>query len=137
MEHFLSYQAPTGPVLIEITVGKPTSGELVGKAASGRELTTALITEAKQKFDGALDIVQQSAAAFLGQVNRMVDRPSQVEVTFGLKAVGEAGIFAITKLGGEANFTVKLSWTRTGSTTGPAAANDNKGTATAGNQGNA
>ena len=43
-------------------------------------------------------------------MSQMVDKPSEVKVTFGLKATGEAGIFAITKLGGEANFSVKLGW---------------------------
>ena len=119
MQHFLEYPTPSGTVLVEIDFGKPASGELVGKIASGEEPASALITKAKQQFDSALSVVNQTAAAFVGQVSRMVDKPSQVEVTFGLKATGEAGFFAITKLGGEANFSVKLSWARKEAGTNP------------------
>ena len=37
-------------------------------------------------------------------------RADEVEVSFGLKAVGEAGNFAIGKVGMEANYVVKLKW---------------------------
>jgi hypothetical protein len=33
-----------------------------------------------------------------------------MEISFGLKATGEAGNVAIGKAGSEANFTVKLVW---------------------------
>ena len=32
------------------------------------------------------------------------------EVKFGLKALGEAGVFAIGKVGGEMNYEVTLKW---------------------------
>ena len=31
-------------------------------------------------------------------------------MTFGLKTTGEAGLFAVGKVGLEANYTVKLKW---------------------------
>jgi hypothetical protein len=40
-------------------------------------------------------------------------RADEVEVTFGLKAVGDLGNFAIGKVGAETNYTVKLKWTNT------------------------
>jgi hypothetical protein len=86
MQHFLEYPTPSGTVLVEIDSGKPASRELVGKIASVEEPAPALITKAKQQFDSALTVVHETAAALVGQVNRMVDKPSQVEVTFGLKA---------------------------------------------------
>ena len=38
--------------------------------------------------------------------------PDEVEVTFGLKAAGEAGNFAVAKVGAEASYTVTLKWKR-------------------------
>jgi hypothetical protein len=34
----------------------------------------------------------------------------ETEIKFGLKSIGEAGIFAIGKVGGEMNFEVTLKW---------------------------
>jgi hypothetical protein len=35
-----------------------------------------------------------------------------VEVTFGIKAVGEVGMFAVCKAGAEVNYEVKLKWSK-------------------------
>jgi hypothetical protein len=45
-------------------------------------------------------------------VRSLTESPDELEVTFGLKATGEVGNIAIAKGGGEANFTIKLSWKR-------------------------
>lgn len=34
----------------------------------------------------------------------------QVEITFGVKAMGELGLFAVGKCGAEANYQVTLKW---------------------------
>ena len=34
----------------------------------------------------------------------------EAEIKFGLKSIGEAGIFAIGKVGGEMNYEVTLKW---------------------------
>ena len=112
MRHFLEYSSSSGTVLVEVDPVKPLPGELVGKIGSGEDPTSTLIIKSRQQFESALTVVNQTAAAFVEQVSRMVDKPSQVEITFGLKATGEAGFFAITKLAGEANFGVKLTWSR-------------------------
>lgn len=36
----------------------------------------------------------------------------EAEISFGLKMTGEAGLFAITRVGGEAQCTVRLKWSR-------------------------
>jgi hypothetical protein len=33
-------------------------------------------------------------------------------VTFGIKTTGEAGMFAVCKVGGEMNYEVKLRWSK-------------------------
>jgi hypothetical protein len=45
-------------------------------------------------------------------VKDISDRPDEVEVTFGLKATGEVGSFAVAKANAEANYKVKLTWKR-------------------------
>jgi len=35
-----------------------------------------------------------------------------VEVTFGIKAVGKVGMFAVCKAGAEVNYEVKLKWSK-------------------------
>jgi NTP-dependent ternary system trypsin peptidase co-occuring protein len=37
-------------------------------------------------------------------------KPEEVELTFGLKATGEAGNIAVAKVGGEATFEIRLLW---------------------------
>lgn len=36
----------------------------------------------------------------------------ETEVTYGIKTTGEAGLFAVCKLGVEANYTIKLKWSK-------------------------
>jgi Trypsin-co-occurring domain 1 len=45
-------------------------------------------------------------------VSRLARAPTEVEVTFGLKATGEVGNIAIAKAGAEANIEVRLKWMR-------------------------
>ena len=45
-------------------------------------------------------------------MRRLTDPPDEVEVTFGLKATGEVGNFAMAKVGTEASCTVTLTWKR-------------------------
>jgi hypothetical protein len=111
MNYFLEYSTPTGTVLVEVDF-QAASSDRVEKAGSGAGRATALITKAQYQFDSALSVVREAATALVSQIDLMSDRPSQVEVTFGLKATGEGGIFAIAKVGGEVNFSVTLSWSR-------------------------
>jgi hypothetical protein len=41
----------------------------------------------------------------------------EAEIKFGIKSIGEAGIFAIGKVGGEMNYEVTLKWKKTQKTT--------------------
>lgn len=71
------------------------------------------VARAQTTFEAALDrVVRQNAQALIQSVRDLTESPDELEVTFGLKATGEVGNIAIAKGGGEANFTIKLSWKR-------------------------
>ena len=64
--------------------------------------------KAKKSFEEALAGVKPWMAAFRKQLDDL--KADEVEVMFGLKAIGEAGNFAIGKVGVEANYEVTLKW---------------------------
>jgi hypothetical protein len=68
------------------------------------------IVKADATFEQALNVVQRNASAFIKQITDMINRPSEVEMKFGLKITGELGLFAVAKAGAEANYEIKLVW---------------------------
>ncbi len=79
-------------------------------AFPGQEKVKEMITDAQDTFDDALTVVKRNAGAFIKNIREMSDLPDEVEITFGLKADGELGNFAVAKVGVEASYTVKLTW---------------------------
>jgi hypothetical protein len=72
-----------------------------------------IIDEAGKTFDDGLEVVRYNANAFIKKLKSgLIDPPDEVEITFGLKATGKVGNFAIAEAGVEANYTVKLTWRR-------------------------
>ncbi len=66
------------------------------------------IKSVNQKFENAFANVRESATVLRTQLEGM--DADEVTVTFGLKVAGEAGNFAIGKIGVEANYEVTLKW---------------------------
>ncbi len=54
--------------------------------------------------------IRYNVQGLMKAVRDLPDPPSEVEVTFGLKATGEASNIAVGKAGSEANYNVKLVW---------------------------
>ncbi len=103
MSTFVQYTLEDGStILVE---SDESEGGLVNVSQDGN-----IILEAGDKFTKALHSAKKSAIALVGELS---DLPiDEMEVTFGLKTAGEAGIFAIGKIGTECNFQIKLKWTR-------------------------
>ena len=78
----------------------------VVKAATGAE--GPVVKKAGQKFEAALATIRPWVAAMKQQLFDLA--ADEVEWTFGVKVVGEAGNLAIGKVGGEANYEVTLKW---------------------------
>lgn len=104
MATFVEYELEDGTTILVETTAPQTSG--ITKAS--RDKVGNVIAQAGQKFEDAFASVKKSAVIVRHQLEDM--RADEVEVTFGLKATGEFGNFAIGQVGGEANYTVKLKW---------------------------
>ena len=69
------------------------------------------IASAKSTFTDSLkSTIQHNVQAFIEVIASLPEPPTEVEITFGLKATGEIGNVAIGKASSEANYTVKLAW---------------------------
>lgn len=84
--------------------------ESAGQAIKASEISGNTIIKAEHSFKEALQSIKSSITTLRqGFADLQVD---DVEVTFGIKTVGEMGLFAICKAGAEINYEVKLKWTK-------------------------
>ncbi|MDJ0897953.1 MAG: CU044_2847 family protein [Xenococcus sp. MO_188.B8] len=64
-----------------------------------------------EALNQAMGTIRTMARRTMETIDTLANKPSEVEVEFGIKIIGEAGAI-ISKVGGEGNITVKLKWTR-------------------------
>ncbi len=107
MATYIEYQLDDSTTILIETEEQKTSG--VTKAS--RDSVGNAIRSVNQKFEDAFASVKKSALVIRSQLKEM--RADEVEVTFGLKATGDLGNFAVGKVGAEANYTVRLKWVNT------------------------
>ncbi|RMF28040.1 MAG: hypothetical protein D6759_16575 [Chloroflexi bacterium] len=111
-------QFPTadgGTILVEVEAEEEQTEGLV-KAGLGERVTEAII-QARDTFEATLmETVRRNAEAFIQVMRALSDPPAEAAITFGLKATAEAGYSAIAKAGGEATYTVILTWRRESAT---------------------
>jgi hypothetical protein len=111
MSHILKYQTVDGStVLVEIDGEAQVPQEGIIEAGRVGEGIKNAVEEVQTRFEDALDAVRQNAQTIIGKMEALSDRPDEVEVSFGLKATGELGNFAVAKASAEANYTVKMTW---------------------------
>jgi len=111
MANYIQFTTVDGStILVEVTEEETYQPGVV-KAGLGEKVHEAVV-QAQATFEDGLEVVRRNAAAFIEKVRSLSDPPDEVEVTFGLKATGELGNFAVAKAGAEANYTVKLTWKR-------------------------
>lgn len=85
--------------------GDEPEGSVVRAARPGE-----IVARAGQTLEAALERIKPAAEVILSKLSSLSERPSEVEVEFGIKVSAEAGmVVASGKL--EANYTVKLKWT--------------------------
>ena len=112
MPTYVEYKMPDGStVLVE---SESTPGTVVRSGNRGG----VNIVETGKNFMDALASVRGSLTALVAELD--VLKVEEAEVTFGLKAVGEAGVIAIGKVGGEINYQVTLKWKKSVEKTSPA-----------------
>jgi hypothetical protein len=97
-------------VLVETDVTEVTSSAGVVKAGIGDKIKET-VAAAEECLDVAIRrAVRNNAQAIIDAIQSLPARPTEVEISFGLKATGEMGNIAVGKAGGEVNFQVKLCW---------------------------
>ncbi len=103
MATYIEYELEGGTTVL-IESSEPESGVV----RASRDKEGNVIKKAGQKFEAALAGIKPWAAALRRQLDDLL--ADEIEVTFGVKAVGEAGNFAVGKVGAEANYEVTLKW---------------------------
>lgn len=118
MAHYIQFRTEDGdPILVEVEEAEASQLGIV-RAGLGERIGETVV-QARATFEEGLEIVRRHAAAFIQKLRGLSDPPDEMEVTFGLKATGELGNFAVAKAGAEASYTVKLKWKRAEGPAGP------------------
>ncbi len=118
-QYFIRFKTEEGNTfLIEADEGispEEGAGEEMEKAGAVEKFAGNTIVAATTMFEEAIGSVMRYNVKALLQAIRglpVEDQPKSMEVTFGLKATAEAGYPAVAKAGGEANYTITLTWAR-------------------------
>lgn len=112
MPHYVQLKTEEGEaILIEVEEHDLPSG--VAKAGL-HGASVRVIAEVQSVFEKAIQsVVRLNAETFYSAVNNLPHPPNEIEMSFGVKALGEFGNFAVCKIGGEANYSFKIAWKST------------------------
>jgi len=112
---YLSFADDDGQaVLVEVSVEEIEPAAGVVKVGVGDRLR-GTVAAARNSLEGALaTVIRANTQAFLAAVDALPEAPDQIEIAFAIKATGELSNLAVGKLGGEANYSVTLTWTGRG-----------------------
>jgi len=101
MPTYIEYKNEDGSaVLIELA---EASGGVVRASRDG-----VSVVESGKRFKEAFASVRGTIKDLVAEMDAL--RVEEGEVKFGLKALAEAGVFAVGKVGGEMNYEVTLKW---------------------------
>jgi Trypsin-co-occurring domain 1 len=98
-------------VLVEVEEEdlETTSGGTV--KAGLKDVVKGTVAIAAKPFETAIrTAIRYNVKGLISAVRGLPDPPTEIEITFGLKATGEASNIAVGKAGTEANYNVKLVW---------------------------
>lgn len=119
MTRYVQFPVPDGPPIL-VEVDEPPSAQPAATAKGLSDLLQTSVTTAQATFEDALQhAVGTIATAFVRVVHALPNPPDEIETTFSLTVSGDLGSFVVAKVGAEANYTIRLAWTRG---VGPAAA---------------
>lgn len=113
MADYIQFTSPDGnSMLVEVEEDEISSQQGIQKAGL-REMAGKTIAVAQTSFEHAIQqTIRYNAQVFLQSIASLQQLPNEAEITFGLKITGEIGNVAITKAGGETNYTIRLTWKR-------------------------
>lgn len=105
MATYIEYVMEDGStILVE---AEAATGGVVRSSRGGMD-----VVQTGKKFSDALASIRGSLSAIVDELDAL--RVEEAEVKFGIKALGEAGVFAVGKVGGEMNYEVTLKWKKPG-----------------------
>lgn len=115
MTKFIEFDTTDGAgVLVEVDEKYIPSG--IAKAGL-KDIADKTISRAQKLFEEAItSAIRLNVETFYGAIRELPHPPTDVEISFGLKATGELTNFAISKIGAEANYTIKVTWRTTPAT---------------------
>jgi len=101
MPTYIEYKLDDGStVLLEL---EEETGGVVRASRNGLK-----VVESGKNFSEAFASIRGSVKAIIAEIDAL--QIEEGEVKFGLKALAEAGVFAVGKVGGEMNYEVTLKW---------------------------
>ena len=107
---YIEYKNDDGSkVLIELA---ETTGGVVRASRDGLS-----VVETGKKFSEAFASIRSTIKDLVAEMGAL--QIEEGEVRFGLKALAEAGVFAVGKVGGEMNYEVTLKWKKPPAKTKP------------------
>ena len=100
------------PVYIEYSIDEDTTLLVEAESSMGGVVKASRggvdLIKTGKSFAEAWASARGSLKALIAEMDAL--SVEEAEVKFGLKAVGEAGVFAVGKVGGEMNYEVTLKW---------------------------
>jgi hypothetical protein len=101
-------------ILVEVdrvTFHTETGEQNAGVGRWAKERVDEAVVLTQSAFEEAVRrAVRFTVPAFLAAAEALDKPPTEMELAFGLKAIGEAGNLAVGKASGECNYQVKMVW---------------------------
>lgn len=97
------------PFLLEVDADTATNA---GIAKTGlTEAASKILVSGEELFRSALArAVKSNVSAFQDAISSLDQCPTDVEISFGIKVTADLGSIIISKVGSEANYSIKLTW---------------------------
>lgn len=106
MTTYYEYQVDENTTILVAGPDKDGGGGLRPVSRGGNDDPT--VVQANKSLQASLQNAKASAQLLLDEINGL--EVSEAEIKFGLTTTGEAGIFAVGKVGMEINYEITLKW---------------------------
>jgi len=111
MANYIQFISADGSkMLVEVAESEVQSQGGVQKAGLKDAIGKRIAVAGTSFEDGIKHVINYNAQAFIQSVSSLKIMPSEAAIIFGLKVTGEMGNIAVGQVGGEANYTVTLTW---------------------------
>jgi len=114
MAYFVEFPTTDGGTILVEVAGEEDGADQEGviKARLGEKVQHAVLAVRETFEETMMQAVRRNADAFVQTMRSLSEPPTEAELVFGIKAIGEAGYAAVAKAGAESSYTVTLTWKR-------------------------